>query len=236
MMNTPIHDLERVRPVARSGSRHPVLRRVPFFSRLSDQQLDRLGEHCATKVFRDGTLVICEGDQTDSMYVIVAGSVRVFLGDDRGKEVTLANLGPFDYFGELAPLDESPRSASVVTTSRTTCLVIAKQDLQRCLADDPQLYLDVVRTLTSRVRALNERTRSLALKDVSGRVWSVLLDMAEEAPEAGLVVCPRPTHQELANLVGASREMVCRVLKDMASSGRLRMEAERIVLPATRRP
>ena len=235
MMNTQTRGLDRVRPIARPASRHPILRRVPFFSRLSDQQLDRLGEHSATKVFRDGTLVICEGDHTDSMYVIVAGSVRVFLGDDRGKEVTLANLGPFDYFGELAPLDNSPRSASVVTTARTTCLVIAKHDLQRCLADDPQLYLDVVRTLTSRVRTLNERTRSLALKDVSGRVWSVLLDTAEQAPDTGLVVRPRPTHQELANLVGASREMVCRVLKDMAASGRLRMEAERIVLAAVPR-
>ena len=85
------------------------------------------------------------------------------------------------------------------------------------------------------MRTLNERTRSLALKDVSGRVWSVLLDMAEQAPDTGLVVRPRPTHQELANLVGASREMVCRVLKDMAASGRLRMEAERIVLAAVPR-
>ncbi len=211
-----------------TGPRRALLR-VPFFSRLSERQIVELMSRCVMKALNRNTLVISEGDRTDSMYVILSGGVRVFLDDARGKEITLANLGPHDYFGEIAPLDGSPRSASVITVKRSSFLIIAKPDLMRCLSDDPELCFDVIRTLTLRVRSLNEKARTLALKDVTGRVRSALLELATPQGEE-LVVTSKPTQQDLANIVGASREMVARVLKDLVSDGYLSVEPERVVI------
>lgn len=212
-----------------SAGRYRVLRNVPLFSRLSSCQLATLAGQAVTKIFARNTLIISEGDQTDSMYVILSGGVRVFLNDARGKEVTLASLGPYDYFGEIAPLDDSPRSASVITVDRSSFVIIAKSDLKQCVDSDPALAIDIIKMLTLRVRSLNEKTRTFALKDVYGRVSCALLELATEDGDK-LVIPARPTQQDLANIVGASREMVSRVLKELVAGGYLSVESRRIVI------
>lgn len=164
-------------------------------------------------------MVLCEGDQSDSLYVVLSGKVKVFLSDEEGKEVTLNVQGEGEYFGELALLDSAPRSASVVTTEETKLAVITKQAFEDCLEKNPGIALIISKNLARRLRELSENVRSLALMDVYGRVARTLLDMAEEDVEGKKVIRQKLTQRDIASMVGASREMVSRILRDLSIGG-----------------
>jgi CRP/FNR family cyclic AMP-dependent transcriptional regulator len=195
-----------------------MLEHIPLFSNLPPPELAALEKRATTKGYAKNTILVSEGDNTDSLFVIQAGKVKVFLSDEEGKEVILNIHGPGDYFGEIALLDDAPRSASVMTLEDSRMLVISKRDFQECLALHPSIALTLLRDLSLRLRTLTESVRSLALMDVYGRVARTLLSLA--TPRDGrLVIEQKLTQKDIANMVGASREMVSRILKDLTAGG-----------------
>jgi CRP/FNR family cyclic AMP-dependent transcriptional regulator len=198
---------------------------------LDDAALKALSQRAVTRSFAKNTVVVNEGDRTDSLYIIVSGRVKIYVSDDKGKEIVLNESGPGQYFGEMV-LDEGPRSASVMTLAPTRFLVVPGADFAAFLAKSPDFSLHLIRKLIRRVRALTNDVKSLALMDVYGRVARMLLDLAVER-DGALVIEGRPTQQEIANRVGASREMISRILTDLAAGGYIGVERDRIVIART---
>jgi CRP/FNR family cyclic AMP-dependent transcriptional regulator len=206
-----------------------VFEKVPLFSGLSESELAVLAKHATIRTYPKNTIVINEGDEANALYVVVAGQVKVFLSNEDGKEIIINIQGACEHFGELALLDSTRRSASVMTTEKTKLAVISKPDFQRMLADHPGIALSLIRDLTRRVRVLSENVKSLALLDVYGRVAKTLLGMAADR-DGKLVVEERLTQQDIANRVGASREMVARIMKDLVGGGYISIVDKRIVI------
>jgi CRP/FNR family cyclic AMP-dependent transcriptional regulator len=154
--------------------------------------------------------------------------VKVYVSDDDGHDVVLATQGAGEYFGELV-LDEGPRSASVMTLEPSRFLVVPLNDFRDFVAGNPAFALSLIEKLIARVRSLTESVKSLALMDVYGRVARLLLELAEES-NGGLVISQRLTQQDIASRIGASREMVSRILKDLSIGGYLTQSRTGIVL------
>ncbi len=196
--------------------------------RLSAGELRAISAHAVTRAYPRNTVVLSEGDATNSLYVVVSGRVKIFLADPAGREIVLGEAGPGEYFGEMT-LDGGPRSASVITEEPTRLSVIPQADFKHFIAANPEFAFHLVKKLIGRVRALTDNVKSLALMDVYGRVARVLLDMAHE--ENGLlVIADKPTQQQLAGRIGASREMVSRILKELVAGGYICIEPKRIVI------
>ena len=195
---------------------------------LSDVELKALSQRAVMRTFAKNTVVVSEGDRADSLYIVVSGRIRVYVSDDQGKEIFLSEAGKGEYFGEMA-LDEGPRSACVITLEPTRFLVVPKDDLATFLAQSPEFALHLVRKLIRRVRALTHDVKSLALMDVYGRVARMLLDLAVER-DGALVIEHRPTQQEMANRIGASREMISRILGELAAGGYIEVARGRITI------
>ena len=194
------------------------LKSISLFADLPEEDLQAISNLAVTRVYPKNMLIICEGDRSDSLYIVLSGKVKVYLNDEDGKEVTLNIQAAGEYFGELAMLDDAPRSASVVTTEETRLAVVSKSGFDECLENNPKIALTVIRGLARRLRELTENVRSLALMDVYGRVAHTLLDLAEEK-DGKLVVTQRLTQRDIASMVGASREMVSRILRDLTVGG-----------------
>lgn len=199
---------------------------------LSEAELQAIGPYGIERAYPRNAVLLSEGDSTDSFYVILAGRVRIYANDPDGHEVVFGTQGPGEYFGEMV-LDGGPRSASVITLEKSRFLVVPTQQLRVLIAANPQFALNMMKKLITRVRALTASVKSLALMDVYGRVARLLLELAEQKEDA-LVIDERLTQQELASRVGASREMVGRILKDLTDGGYLSLQRNRIVI--NRRP
>ncbi len=206
-----------------------VLNNIALFSGLSESDMASISKLAVTRSFPKNTLVICEGDTSDSLYVVLSGRVKVFLSDEEGKEVTLNLQGAGEYFGELAILDEAPRSASVMTTEDTKLAVLSKAAFEECMEQHSTIALTIMRGLARRLRELTENVRSLALMDVYGRVARLLLEMCEET-DGKSVIKQRLTQRDIASMVGASREMVSRILRDLSIGGYITIENKIITL------
>ena len=206
-----------------------MLHHVQLFRSLAPSETVLLTDHSTTRTYPANTVLITEGDTTDSLYVILDGEVKVYVSDANGKEAILNLMGPGEYFGELALLDDSPRSASVVTMSPTKVMIISKSDFKRCLASNPDLAFNMIRSLTQQVRSLTDSVKNLALMDVYGRVAHMLLDLAKEK-DGRQIIEQRLTHQDIASMVGSSREMVSRILKDLSTGGYITVNKSTIVI------
>jgi len=154
------------------------------------------------------------------------------MSDSEGKEVILSILGPGEFFGEMGLIDDEPRSASVVTIEACELLSITKRDFKRCLAENFEMAMAVMRGLVKRLREADRKIGSLALLDVYGRVARLLLDMAENV-NGEKIVTKRLPKQDIAKMIGASREMVSRVMKDLQTGGYIEMRGSNIVLRDT---
>jgi CRP/FNR family cyclic AMP-dependent transcriptional regulator len=195
---------------------------------LSDADLIAVGSHGVSRAYPKSTIIVTEGDKTDSLYIILEGRVKVFVSDDDGNEVLLQTQGPGEYFGELV-LDEGPRSASIMTLEPSRFLVVPKSDFHAFVMHNPAFALSLIEKLIGRVRSLTASVKSLALMDVYGRVARLLLELAEDSG-GQLAISQRLTQQEIASRIGASREMVSRILKDLSVGGYLTQSRAGIVL------
>ena len=156
-----------------------VLKAVPLFASFPDDQLRMLTTMVTRRSAPRGTTIMAGGDATDSLYIVLSGRLKVMMSDSEGKEVILTILGPGEFFGEMGLIDDEPRSASVVTIEPCELLSIAKRDFKRCLAENFEMAMEVMRGLVRRLREADRKIGSLALLDVYGRVARLLLDMAE---------------------------------------------------------
>jgi CRP/FNR family cyclic AMP-dependent transcriptional regulator len=195
---------------------------------LTAEELRAITAHSITRAFPRNAIILNEGDRTDSLYVILEGRVKVFVADVQGREIVLTTQGPGEYFGEMI-LDEGPRSASVMTLEPSKFLVIPKADFKDFLLRHPAFGVRLIEKLIHRVRNLTENVKSLALMDVYGRVARLLLELAE--PQGGkLVITERLTQQDIASRVGASREMISRIFKDLTAGGYVSLDRKRITI------
>jgi CRP/FNR family cyclic AMP-dependent transcriptional regulator len=206
-----------------------LLRNVPLFAMLTESQLELLTSVVSRKSFSRGTTIIATGDTTDSLYVVISGRLKVMMSDDEGREVILAILGPNEFFGEMGLLDDHPRSASVVTIEACELLSLAKRDFKKCLADNFEMTMTVMRGLVKRLREADRKIGSLALMDVYGRVARLLLEMADTV-DGQKVVTKKLAKQDIAKMIGASREMVSRVMKDLQTGGTIEVRGGSIFL------
>jgi CRP/FNR family cyclic AMP-dependent transcriptional regulator len=181
--------------------------------------------------YAKNTVVFQEGDRSDQVYVLVTGKVKVFLADSDGKEVIVDILGPRQYFGEMA-LDGRPRSASVITLEASKLAIVQREQYKRFLSENPDAAFGLIVTLIGRARNLTRAVGSMGLLDVYGRVARLLLDNAVER-DGQTVLRERMTHQEIAKRVGASREMVTRILGDLREGGYVAIEDDLIVIRHT---
>jgi CRP/FNR family cyclic AMP-dependent transcriptional regulator len=206
-----------------------VLKAVPLFSSCPDEQLRMLAAVVTRKSVARSTTVMASGDTTDSLYIVLSGRLKVLMSDSDGKEVILSILGPGEFFGEMGLIDDSPRSASVVAIEPCELLSIAKRDFKKCLQENFEMSMAVMRGLVRRLREADRKIGSLALLDVYGRVARLLLDMADTV-DGEKIVTKRLPKQDIAKMIGASREMVSRVMKDLQMGGYIEVRGSNIVL------
>lgn len=214
------------------------LRAVELFEHLTDEQFALLSEQSREQCFAKNVMLMHEGEQGDSMYVVTSGEFKVFVSDDNGRELVLHQLGPGAVLGDMALLDGEPRSASVMALEESVVLVIGRQGLLDCIARSPDFALNIIRSLTQRLRVATEGSRSLALDNVYRRLADKLRELAgvEDESSAWQDECALPTlerkysHQELGNLIGASREMVGKVMAELVKGEYVELNQGRITL------
>jgi len=204
------------------------LKAVPLFAGLSEPDIATLAEAAIVRTFPKNTIVVTEGERSDSLYVILSGRVKVFVSDEGGRDLVLNVVGAGEYFGELS-LDEGPRSASVATLEPSKVAVIPNERLKAFLTSHPAAALPLIRVLIGRTRRATESLKNLAMLDVYGRVAKLLLELAREV-DGRLIVEERLTQQDIGERVGASREMVSRILKDLTAGGYIGSENGKIVV------
>ena len=204
------------------------LKTISLFAGLSDNEIRLLESRSFTKTFPKNAVLVTEDDLTDSFYIILSGKVKIYVSDEGGKEVVLGTYGAGDYFGEMV-LDEGPRSASVMTLEPSSFAVIPKAEINALIERHPEMAIHIMKTVIQRARILTENVKSLALLDVYGRVARLLLSLATDL-NGELVIAENLTHQDLANRVGASREMISRILKDLSLGGYIKVEGRKSVV------
>jgi CRP/FNR family cyclic AMP-dependent transcriptional regulator len=204
-----------------------MLECISLFEGFDDEVIDELEKLFKTRKFQKNTVVINEGDESASLYVILTGEVKVYLTDDNGKEVVANILGESEYFGELSIIDGYPRSSSIMTTQASQLATISQQDFSKLLDRYPQISRTLLKNLSQRVRELSETVRSLALLDVYGRLVKLLMGMAIKEGDSWKINS-RLTQQDIASRVGSSREMVARILKDLTLGGYVKIEKKQI--------
>ena len=207
------------------------LKKIPLFEGLSEDELRALAERTAQRSFPKNAIVVNEGDLSDSLFLILSGRVKVYLGDESGKELILDIKGPGQYFGEMV-LDEKARSATVMTLEPAQFATLSRSEFTAVLLKHPKIALQLIRNLIRVARGLNENVRSLALLDVYGRVARVLIELAVEQ-DGKLVIPEKMTQKDIANRVGASREMINRILRDLSQGGYVTIDAGRITINKT---
>ena len=196
-----------------------LIRRVPLFSMLTADQAQAIADSVSKRRFRRGEIVVEQGRKSNALFILLNGRARVLTSDSRSREVILAVLEAGDYVGEMSLIDNEPHSATVRAEVQTDMLVLARADFARCLPENSTLSYGILRGLVRRLRNADRQIESLALLDVYGRVARTLLDMAETDPEGVQIIRHKVSRQDMAKVVGASREMVSRVMKDLEERG-----------------
>ena len=195
---------------------------------LQDELLKAIATRGGIRNFPAQAVLINEADDSDSIYIIVKGRVKVYGSSATGREIVYNTHGPGEYFGEMS-LDDRPRSASVMTLEPTTCVVVTGASVRDFLASHPDFALHLIRKLIGLVRRSTDNVKSLALEDVYTRVARVLLELAQEE-DGRQMIADKLTQQDIADRVGASREMVSRIFKQLTQGGYVALEGRRIVL------
>lgn len=192
-----------------------LLRHVELFNHLTDDQLQRLADQSRELNFRKHAVLMTEGDAGESMYVISSGSVKVFLSDEDGRELVLYEQGPGAVIGDISLLDDEPRSASVTTLESSSALMIGKQAFLDCLLENPEMGINIIRSLTLRLRDATEGSRRLALDNVYRRLADKLLELSAGSDPEQPSLAKKYSHQEFGNMIGASREMVGKIMAEL---------------------
>ena len=209
------------------------LAKVPLLASLSPQMLSRLAAQVSEKKVPKDTMLFAKDEPGDSMFIIVDGQVKIVLYSMSGRELVLTVFRAGEFFGEMALLDEHDRSATAVTLTDCTLLTLRRSQFQRFIESEPAAALDLLREMSLRLRITNEKVGDLALIDVYGRVARFLLRLAEsEGEQEGdwIFIPKRPTHQQIAGMIGTARESVSRAMAMFQKSGYIRPQADGLLV------
>ena len=204
------------------------LRNIALFNGIDDIALTSFTRYLTLKRFPKGMILIQEGEYSDSMYIILSGSIEIYTNDSSGKEAVLNSLGSGDCLGELALLDGQPRSASARTISQSKMLVLTRAAFITVVKSYPEVGLELLALLSGKLREQTAITRDLALKTTYERLIAAFHDLGEQS-ENGITI-QNITHQRLANRIHASREMVTRIINDLKQGGYIEVSQRRIVI------
>jgi len=210
------------------------LRAIPLFSQVTDSDLELIASLLIERRFARNTTIVEEGLPGDYMYVIREGRVKVTKLSDEGREKILMFLDPGGFFGEMALLDRAPRIASVKTLEPARLLALSRNDFLNALRTSPDLAMGVIQELVRRLREVDEQASSLSFQRVKERTKGVMRRLAAEEPgPEGRRATPPLTHQQIADMIGTSRETVTRVVKEMKGEGWLLQSGKRYLVPAS---
>ena len=199
-----------------------LLKKVSLFEGLDDNELRALADSTVLRTFPKDNVIILAEEQGDTLFVIQRGRVKVSIVSEDGREVILSTLREGDFFGDMALLDSKPRSANVTAMEETELLMLRRSDFLRLIQGIPQIAIKLLAVLAGRLRKTDRKIEGLALSDVTGRITQTLLQLAEEQgvyTQEGMYIRNRPTHQDLANMSGTTRETVTRILKRLEKQG-----------------
>ena len=208
------------------GEGKGLLEKVQLFAGLSAEEIEAIETHAVLRTFRKNTVFIHKGEESSRLYLIVSGKVKVFVSDEYGREKVLSMQGPGDHLGELSLLADSSRTASAMTLEDSSFLVLSKTAFLECLGRNPRIALNLIRILVERVSRLTEEVSGLALGDVYSRLVRLLQEQGRE--EGAELITGRLTQQEMGSMVGASREMVSMLLRDLRAGGYIAVKNKRI--------
>lgn len=213
--------------------RNEALRGIPLFQNLDEKDLGEIATLLIDRKFPRDAVIYEDGSIGDYMYLIQEGQVKVTKMSEDGREKILEILGPGDFHGEMALLDRAPRSASVKTTTPCVLLALSRQDFLGLLKQNHEVTLELIRVLARRLRETDEQIRGLSFERVESRARRLLARLAKEKlPDQADRMATAPiTHQQLADLVGTSRETITRVVKELKDSGWLEQEGKRYLVP-----
>lgn len=206
-----------------------ALRTFPLFNGLPDDRLAAIARCAMMRRIPRSQAVVHAGDRTDFVYFVLTGSLKVTVSDEDGREVILSILGQGELFGEMGMFGEQPRSATVLAVVPSDLVQISKQDFRRIMEENFDIAWRIMGNLAERLRNADRKIESLALMDVYGRVARLLLDMSEDVG-GEVVVTRKISKQDIAKMIGASREMVSRVMKDLGLQGLIEETDRGIIL------
>jgi CRP/FNR family transcriptional regulator/CRP/FNR family cyclic AMP-dependent transcriptional regulator len=204
-----------------------TLRAIPLFSNVSDDDLEQVASHLIERRFPRNTTIVEEGLAGDYMYVIREGRVKVTKLSEDGREKILEFLDAGSFFGEMALLDRAPRIASVKTLKPVKLLALSRTDFLKLLRKSPDLALSVIQELCRRLRTVDDQASALSFQRVKDRTKGLLQRLARDPHEDGGRITPGLTHQQMADMIGTSRETVTRVVKELKQEGWLHQEGKR---------
>jgi CRP-like cAMP-binding protein len=205
-----------------------VLRKVPLFSDLNEGELARFAEVTREREYPKNSVILFEDDPGDALYIVSTGQVKVVLIGEDGREVILSVLGDGDFFGEMALIDDEPRSAHVIAMKDSQLLVLRRDDFQAQLKEHPAIALKLLRELVQRLRRADEKIGGLVLLDVNGRVAQLLLDLSDES--GGPKITRKLTHHTIAQMIGSSRETVSRAMRELVEKGLIEVSRREITI------
>lgn len=203
-----------------------MLEKIPLFSEIEAGALQAFEKKLQTHQYSKNRTVIRQGDEGSTMYLVLSGRLKVVVINDVGQEVLLDFLEASDYFGELSVLDSEVRSASVIAVETSLLLPVKRATLMDFIEKNPEFNMSLLKALSRRIRGTSENLGSLTGLDVYGRVARLLLKKAEE--ENGVLITPRFLQKDIGDMVGASREMVSKILGDLKAGGYISINAKRI--------
>lgn len=215
-----------------------ILRRAPLFASLDDEAFAALTEELTEVDLSRGATLFYEGDPGDQLYFVISGKIKLGRTASDGRENLVAIMGPGEIFGEMALFDPGPRSTSATAVSETRLAGVKHASLKKAMEKSPSISAQVLQALARRLRRTNENLADLVFSDVPGRVAKALLDLADRFGRPatdGILVAHELTQEELAQLVGASRETVNKALADFAQRGWIRLEGKSVLIADSER-
>lgn len=209
------------------------LKNIPLFASLKDDELEAINKLSLNKKCPKDTVILLENEEGDTLFIILKGKVKVTSFSESGKEIIFSILNEGDFFGDMSLFDGKPRSATIISIEESELKLIRRNDFKKLIQNHPSIALKLLEELTLRLRKADERIESLALLDVTGRIAGILLQLGEESGQKinkSIIIKSRPTHQELANMVGTTRETVTRVLKQLENKKYITMDGKTITI------
>jgi len=207
-----------------------ILKKIDIFSGSNPEDFELISNITKTRFVKKNTLIISQGDENHSMFIIIDGRVDVTVFDTKGKELILSSLTCGDYFGELSMLDGNPISANIMATTDCKLLIIHKDNFYPIMEHNPTISANIIHHLCSKIRELTKKVETFALRDVYQRFSLLLMDLSELNQSGKRIINTPLTHQNIALRIGASREMVSRIIKDLEKGGYISINKKIITL------